>query len=45
MKPGIFPTEWKMADMVPINKKDDKQSVKNHRPVSLLSTFGKIFKR
>ena len=32
----IFPTECKMANVVP--------NVKNHRPVSLLPIFGKIFK-
>ena len=29
--------------MVPIHKRDDKQNVKNYRPVSLLPIFGKIF--
>ena len=43
MKSGIFPTEYNMADVVPIYKRDDKQSVKHYRPVSLLSKFGKIF--
>ena len=32
---GIFPTEWKMTNVVPIHKRDDKQNVKNYRPVSL----------
>ena len=42
---GIFPTEWKKAYVVPIHKRDDKQNVKNYRPVSLLPIFGKIFER
>ena len=42
---GIFPTEWKMTNLVPIHKQDDKQNVKNYRPVSLLSIFGKISER
>ena len=42
---GIFPTEWKKANVVPIHKRDDKQNVKNYRPVSLLQIFGKIFER
>jgi len=45
MDSGIFPTEWKMANVVPVFKKDDKQNVKNYRPVSLLPIFGKIFER
>ena len=27
---GIFPTEWKMANMIPIHKREDKQNVKNY---------------
>ena len=42
---GIFPTKWKMAIAVPIHKEDDKQNVKNYRPVSLLPIFSKIFER
>jgi len=45
MESGIFPAEWKMANVVPVYKKDDKQNVKNYRPVSLLPIFGKIFER
>ena len=33
-----------MANVVPIHKPDDKQNVRNYRPVSLLPIFGKIFK-
>ena len=40
---GIFPPEWKKANVVHINNWDHKQNVKNYRPVSLLSIFGKIF--
>ena len=40
---GIFPPEWKKANVAPIHKRDDKQNVKNYRPVSLLPIFGKIF--
>ena len=42
---GIFPPEWKKANVVPIHERDDKQNVKNYRPVSLLSIFGKTFER
>ena len=40
---GKFPSEWKKGNIVPIHKKDDKQNVKNYRPVSLLPICGKIF--
>ena len=42
---GKFPSEWKKSNVVPIHKKDDKQNVKNYRPVSLLPICGKIFER
>ena len=42
---GIFSTGWRMANVVPIHKRDDKQDVKNYRPVSFLPIFGKIFER
>ena len=42
---GIFATEWKMANLVPVYKQDDKQNAKNYQPVSLLRIFGKIFER
>ena len=40
---GIFATHWKRANILPVNKKNDKQIVSNYRPVSLLSKCGKIF--
>ena len=40
-----FPSEWKKTNVVPIHKKDDKQILKNYRPVSLLPICAKIFER
>ena len=42
---GVFPTEWKKANIVPIHKKGDKQTLENYRPVSLLPICGKILER
>ena len=42
---GKFPSEWKKANVVPTYKKNDKQLVKNYRPISLFPICGKIFKR
>ena len=36
-----FPSEWEKANVVPIQKKDDKQILKNHRPVLLLHICAK----
>ena len=45
LRTGKFPLEWKKANIVPIHKKGDKQTVKNYRPVSLFPICGKIFER
>ena len=37
--------EWKRANVVPVHKKDDKQILKNYRPISLLPIAAKIFER
>ena len=42
---GIYPCEWKKANVVRIHKKGDKQTLKNYRPVSLLPICCKIFER
>ena len=42
---GIYPCEWKKANVVSIHKKGHKQTLKNYRPVSLLPICGKIFER
>ena len=40
-----FPLERKKVNVIPINKKGDKQTIENYRPGSLLSTCGKIFEQ
>ena len=42
---GKFPSEWTEANVVPVHKKSNKQTLENHRPVSLLQICGKIFER
>ena len=39
---GHFPDEWKKANITPIYKKDDPS---NYRPISLLSTVGKVLEK
>ena len=42
---GLFPSNWKKGNIVPIHKKGDKQILKKYRPVSLLPICRKIFER
>ena len=42
---GIFPDLCKLAKVIPIHKKDDKSSIFNYRPISLLPLFSKIFEK
>ena len=42
---SVYPDMWKIADVTPIFKKEDKQLVKNYRPISLLPICGKIFEK
>lgn len=40
---GMLPTDWKIANVVPIPKSGPRKSVFNYRPVSLTSVPCKIF--
>ena len=42
---GIYPGIWKLANIIPIHKKGDKQLIKNYRPISLIPICGKIFEK
>jgi hypothetical protein len=43
---GYFPTNWKRAKVVPIPKPNKPGTDPNsYRPISLLSTLGKLFER
>ena len=42
---GIFPKQWKRANVTPVHKKDNKQLIKNYRPISLLPIFAKVFEK
>ena len=39
---GIVPSKFKVANVIPIHKKDSHTDLSNYRPISLLSTFNKL---
>ena len=42
---GIFPGDWKLANIVPIFKKGKRDSVENYCPISLLPVISKVLER
>ena len=45
MSEGIFPERLKVAKVIPILKSADPKSITNYRPISILTTFSKIFEK
>jgi hypothetical protein len=42
---GIFPTLLKFSQITPIFKKGNKAEISNYRPISLLTSFSKVFEK
>ena len=42
---GYIPSEWKLANVVPVYKKDETDHVENYRPISLLCIISKVLER
>ena len=42
---GIFPTRLKFAEIKPLHKKGEKSNISNYIPISLLTSFSKIFEK
>lgn len=45
IKTGNYPSSFKTSVTVPIYKNGDKTEVSNYRPISLITTFSKIFEK
>ena len=45
LKEKIFPDQWKIANIIPVFKKNDPKMVSNYRPIALLSVISKIFEK
>jgi hypothetical protein len=42
LKQGTVPQDWKVANVVPVHKKGDKEYTENYRPISLLPIISKV---
>ena len=42
---GVFPGQWKLANICPVYKKDETNLVSNYRPISLLCSLSKVFEK
>ena len=45
LQTGVFPDNWKLSNVTPIDKGGDRSSPSNYRPVSLLCNPEKVFER
>ena len=45
LRSGIYPAQWKIANVDPVHKKESKHLLNNCRPISLLLVCGKIFEK
>ena len=42
---GQLPSDWKLANVVPVYKKGDKSNIENYRPISLTSLVMKVMEK
>jgi hypothetical protein len=45
MLSGTYPSRLKYATVNPLLKKGDKENIANYRPISLLTSFSKVFEQ
>ncbi len=42
---AVMPSQWKLAKIIPLHKKDKKENPENYRPISLLCSLGKVYEK
>lgn len=42
---GVYPSQWKVSQITPIHKSDNKSEVTCYRPISLLCACSKVYER
>jgi hypothetical protein len=42
---STFPSRLKFSQVIPVHKKGSKAEITEYRPISLLTSFGKIFEK
>ena len=45
MEQSKVPTSWKLANVIPVYKKGDRDPVSNYRPISLISIVSKVMEK
>ena len=45
LEEAIFPEKLKIAKVIPVFKKSDKENIENYRPISILPIFSKVLER
>ena len=45
LEEGVFPDRLKIAEVIPVHKKDSRLDYENYRPISLLSNLEKILRK
>ena len=45
MEQSKVPTSWKLANVIPVHEKGDRDPVSNYRPISLLSFVSKVMEK
>ena len=45
VRSGVFPVDWKLAEVSPIYKTGERIDPNNYRPISVLSTIARIFEK